>query len=230
MKLISPLTIKIMKQITQKSIYVIATIVALTLNTKSTYAQFRLGARAGLNMSKMSGEGLSGLAVTMLPTYHVGGVAEYTITDAFALESGLFLSAKGTNASLSFFGANLSFKATPLYIEVPVNAVTKIDLGKAKLQLFAGPYLGIGVAGKSIISGGGTTEEETIKFGSDSTAFLKRTDLGINIGTGLEFNNIVTRIQYGQSLINIESTGTSGQELRNNVISFSVGYMFGRRK
>jgi hypothetical protein len=52
-------------------------------------------------------------------------------------------------------------------------------------------------------------------------------DLGINMGVGMEMDAIIVRIQYGYGLTNITKGGLNSDDIKNRVISFSIGYLFG---
>ena len=207
--------------------------------------QLKFGVRAGLNLADMSLKETSGMTEKMITSFHVGGIAEYSLSESLSVEAGLLLSGKGKKLeySESDQGVSIGAKITiaPLYLEVPINAVFKVDLGSAKLQLFAGPYLGYGIGGKiksdytasglpsgvTLSSLGFTNETTDIKFGTKDDSNLKATDFGLNIGAGVEMNNMLVRLQYGLGLSNLDPAGSSSNEMKNKVIGISVGYMFG---
>ena len=196
-----------------KKVFVVAIAAIMVL---SVNAQIRIGVKAGLNLANINGKDAGSPKIN--PSYNVGGFAEFGVTDNFALEAGLALSSKGTKETEE----NITFTLSPLYLEIPINANFKIDLGAAKLLIFAGPYVGIGVGGQEKMEYESNNLSTDIKYGNDQGQ-LKRIDMGLNFGAGVEFNKIQIRAQYGLGLTNIIST----TEVKNSVISISVGYMFG---
>ncbi len=152
----------------------------------------------------------------MRAAYNIGVVADYGINDNFAVGSGLLLSSKG--AKSEELGGTTTI--SPLYLEIPINAIYRIDLGAAKWNLYAGPYVGIGVAGKIEGDGGFS---ESIQY--DDTD-MKRLDIGLNVGTGIEFNKFFVNAQYGVGLTDINASESSSST-KNLVIGINVGYMFG---
>jgi len=220
-------------------------VVVVFLMTTQSYAQIKFGIRAGLNLADMKINGANGVTEKMNPSFLVGGMVEYSLSENLSLESGLLLSGKGKkfeyNETYQGITVAAKVKISPLYLEVPVNAVFKVDLGSAKLQVFAGPYLGYGITGKvktdytasglpsgiTLSSLGLTSESANIKFGSKDNSDLKATDFGVNVGAGVEMNNILFRLQYGLGLSNLDPAGSSSNEMKNKVIGISVGYIFG---
>ncbi len=118
-----------------------------------TQAQVKLGLRAGLNLSNMYIKDFSDdMDKKMNPSFLVGGSLEYSISENLSFESGLFISGKGVRieGSTSESGVTLTQKTVgnPIYFEIPINALHKIEMNQGKLLLFAGPYLGFGFSGK----------------------------------------------------------------------------------
>jgi len=198
-----------------KKVFVVAIAAIMVL---SVNAQIRIGVKAGLNLANINGKDAGSPKIN--PSYNVGGFAEFGVTDNFALEAGLALSGKGAKETEE----NMTVTLSPLYLEIPINANLKIDLGAAKLLIFAGPYVGIGVGGKIKAEEGSQSASQDITYGSDDASMLKRIDVGLNFGAGIEISKIQIRAQYGLGLTNIASDGS---DVKNAVIGISVGYMFG---
>ncbi len=191
-------------------------------------AQFHFGARAGNNLSDMIMEDLRGQSrvdKAINRTFHIGGILEYDITkqsDILCLESGLFLSWKGTKLE---YGSFLNTETiTPIYLEIPINALYNTDFGPNKFQIYLGPYIGFGIAGK--IKYGVNNVSSPIKFGKSGD--MKVYDFGLNMGAGIRMDDILMRLQYGYGLTNLDTSGSSTQEMKNRVIGISIGCMFGK--
>jgi hypothetical protein len=69
--------------------------------------------------------------------FHAGVTAAFSLGDKFGIEPGVLFSVKGF--AEEFSSANIKY--TINYVEVPINAVYKIDVGRPKVLIFAGPYL-----------------------------------------------------------------------------------------
>lgn len=179
----------------------------------------------------------------ILPSFNVGLMGRLPITSMFSLESGALLTGRGSKAETYFNSGNYTkARFNPLYIEVPLNAVVKIPLQKESNVFFhAGPYAAVGIAGKStretstfgIIS----KSSSNIKFSNDDPFTpnqeedagydrLKRFDIGLNFGGGVQFGRVMLKANYGLGLTKINSTQSNNNADDNNkyrTLSFSVG-------
>ena len=94
-----------------------------------------------------------------------------------------------------------------------------------------GPYVGFGLSGKvkttHEFQGREETEEEDLNFGSDvDEDALKRLDMGLTFGSGVEIKSISFRISYDLGLSNLVVNQDDGATVKNRVLKFSVGYRF----
>ncbi len=185
-----------------------------------------------------------------LATFNAGIMSRFGISNTFDLESGVLFTGKGSKAETYFNGGNdyVKTKFNPLYLEVPLNAVVKIPLdSRAKSNVFfhAGPYIAVGVAGKSTaeasILGLTASSSSNIKFANDNpftsrqddAAYnkLKRFDYGINLGGGIDFRKLLLKLNYGYGLSKINSTQNDNTGNDNNKFrtwSLSVGIPLGK--
>lgn len=224
-------------------------VVAFATFSFQSFAQ-TFGVKAGLNMSKMTEMD----DAKMLMGFHVGATAEFDVMENFTVETGLILSTKGVKfektvsqslPGVGKFEATGTTKTNPMYLEIPINAKYGFDLGGKKLYVAAGPYLGFGIGGKD-------KKESDVKFtwddgvsdaikemtkktyenqtGSSDSKIewgdkgMKRMDIGVNIGAGIEFGAIGVGIQYGLGLTEI----AKDSKVKNRVIGISVSYKFAK--
>lgn len=178
----------------------------------------------------------------ILPSFNAGILGRIPLTSMFNLESGLLLTGKGSKAETYFNSGNYTkARFNPIYIEVPLNAVVKIPLEKKSNVFFnAGPYVAMGIGGKSkreskvgpIMS----TSSNSIKFSNDDpftseeedAAYdrLKRFDFGLNFGGGVQLGGVILKVNYGLGLAKINSTesnNNSDDKNKYRTLSFSVG-------
>ena len=185
---------------------------------------------------------------SVLPTFNVGILGRLPITKMFSLESGLLFTGRGSKAETYFNGGNDYIKSrfNPLYLELPLNAVVKIPLeNECNIFFNAGPYVAMGIAGKSVSESKFgplySSSSETIDFSDDdpftseiedaSYSKLKRFDAGLNFGAGFELKYLILKVNYGLGLTKINSTETDNQANDKNkyrTLSFSVGFPLGR--
>ncbi len=219
----------------------------ITTATFSTKAQVYI--QGGLNLANISktNDGQTEKN-NILPTFNAGIMGRFGLSPMFDLESGLLVTGKGSKAETYFNGGNdyVKSKFHPIYIEVPLNAVVKIPLEK-DVDLFfnAGPYVAIGIAGKSTsetkIGPLLSTSSSDIKFSNDDpftsqqddAAYnkLKRFDFGLNAGGGIEFKHFLLKANFGLGLSKINSTESNNEANDKNkyrTVSFSVGIPLGK--
>jgi len=213
-------------------------LVLMTLSMVSKAHAQTYGIRAGLNLATIlakDDEENYSENFKMKPGFHFGPIAEFPISDMFSFETGLLLSMKGFKSSetQTIFGETVKYEAkmTLFYLDVPLTAKATYDLGKAKVYGTFGPYIGLGLAGKgeTKITSMGKAESEMsdIEWGSDEDEDdLKRFDLGLTVGAGVEVKSIQIGISYGLGLANISSYSKEGQKINNRVLGISVGYKF----
>jgi hypothetical protein len=202
-----------------------------------------IGLKGGLNFAKMymkvDDETYSD-DFKMNLGFLAGVAVEFPLSGFLSFESGLYVSTKGYKI-LEEHGFtdngethSNSFKSTanPVYVEIPVMTKIYFDLGGARLYGSAGPYAGIGVAGKvkSAFTMDGETESESekINWGYGEDDVFKTLDFGILLGAGIDLGVPQIGISYGYGLANIWSDN-SGIEVKNRVLSFTVGLKFGGR-
>lgn len=201
-------------------------------------------AKAGLNIANVSinkdgnVDDARGIA-----SFHAGLQADLPITKFFALQPGVFFTGKGTKIEYGNTSGNTWIRSStrPYYVEVPVNAVVKLPLGKASsFFIGAGPYLGVGVGGKNKIEGEilgvNFNRTENIKFSNDDPftddeegsgyGVMRRFDYGLNGTIGLQSRFALFSVNYGLGLAKLQSgTSSSEDELgKHRVLSFTVGF------
>jgi hypothetical protein len=206
-------------------------ILAFTMTTKS-YSQTRIGVKAGLNFANMldkNNDETYSSDYKMKTGFHLGATVEFPLAKMVSLEPGILFSTKG----FKYDKEGIKFTGNLNYLEIPINAVVKIDLGSAKLLVNAGPYLGYLLSAKyksddKIFGDNGDQTEETLSIGNDKeTDDVKALDFGINVGAGAEMKGLTFGVQYGIGLANISPYTDNGTKVSNKVIGISVGYKFG---
>ncbi len=231
-----------MKQQTiKKSILAIA-VVAFTMGAKAQtfYVQ------GGLNLANITrtNDGQTEKN-NVLPTFNVGFIGDFGLSTVIDIETGLLFTGRGAKAETYYNGGSDYVKAkfNPLYVELPVNLKFKIPLdAKSKQNIFfySGPYIAMGVAGKSKIESNigiiASSSTQNIKFSNDDPFTsqqedagynkLKRFDYGINLGGGFTFNSLILKANYGIGLVKINSTESNNSANDKNkyrTFSISIG-------
>lgn len=168
-----------------------------------------------------------------ITSFQFGAYADVPLSNSFSLQPGLILNGKGGEIQLSESNTQLgppaasgTLKYNIMYIEVPINAVYRIN----SFYLGAGPYASVALSGKNksklTSSGQIVDEERDIKFGDNLEDDFKRSDFGINILAGYELKNgFNLGVNYSFGLSNLDpSEGTYNNQ--NRVASIVLGFSF----
>jgi hypothetical protein len=185
-------------------------------------AQIKPGYIFGINLSTilLNTKGIS-VNPDMPVGIHFGGYLEIPVTGGLTFNPGVVFSAKGSNYKID----TVEYSLSPIYIEIPANAMYSFGSDDIKVSLFAGPYAAIGVGGYKIEPEGTL---KSINFGSGTNDDLKHFDFGLNFGAGLSIRGLLISAQYGIGLANI-APDTKTMEMKNKVIGISVSSLFTAR-
>lgn len=220
---------------------------ALFFFAASANAQSGNQLRAGINLANVSvNENGRVDDANQLTSFHVGFVGDVPLAgSSISLQPGVLFTGKGSKIQRGTADERGYYKQTsnPFYLEVPVNLVFKAPMGSGtKFFAGAGPYLGVGIAGKNKTEGRnllGTTysSESDINFSNDDPTTLseeegagfgviKRFDYGLNGTAGIEGKSIVLGVGYGYGLAKLQSGSNNNQDNNNKhrVLSFTVGF------
>ncbi|CAN1516369.1 Outer membrane protein beta-barrel domain containing protein [Flavobacteriaceae bacterium] len=158
----------------------------------------KYGVKGGLSMSSTSEEGASSLLA-----FHLGGFAEFKISDKFAVQPELLYSAQGAK----FTGGNLNLN----YINIPVMA--KYYVADA-FSIEAGPQIGFLMSAKA--------DGTDVKDGYNST------DFALNLGAGYNLNETMSLgLRYNMGLSNaVKDFEGVSTDSKNSSIQLSFGYKF----
>jgi len=198
------------------------------------------GLKAGLSLSNMQITSTGGSLYTLdfkeKPGFHFGPTLDIPISKILSIEPGVIFTTKGMMYSETDYDYKATAKFNLYYIDVPLNFKASFDLGPVTLFGTLGPYVGVGIKGNLLAEekDEGFVEKETeeIKWGNAQGALLKRLDIGLSAGAGIELYSILLGISFDHGLNNIqtaESTERTGTMYRNWGLKFSLGYRFGKR-
>ncbi|WP_019947575.1 porin family protein [Hymenobacter aerophilus] len=227
----------------------LATILTLG-GTTWAQAQVTVGPRVGLNLANVSykTDDKDDEPDTKLLISPQAGITLNAAFGNLALQPSLLFSQKGFKVKESDNVGPASYEIesnTRLnYLELPVNLVYTTG-GTEGFQVFAGPYIGVGLGGKQkstyTVSGPGIDESgsETtkIKFAgkekdNSDDFYINQPDYGFNGGIGYKKGPIQAQLGYSLGLNTLVSKDSDGKrpddiKVHNRVIQFSLSYFFG---
>lgn len=219
---------------------------ALLFTGFASFAQ-KAQIRAGLNLANVSVTDNGRVdEANQLTSFQVGVLTDLSLGSHYlSLQPGILYTGKGSKVQKGTAGQAGYFKQTfnPMYIEVPVNLLFRAPLGfSTHFFAGAGPYLGVGIAGKTKTEGtrvltGNYSFERDITFSNDDpTTFnqeegtglgvIRRFDYGVNGTAGIETKSLALGVNYGLGMAKLQS-GTNSNADNNNknrVLSFTLGF------
>lgn len=231
-----------------------ATLAGLLLTASAAQAQVTFGPRLGLNLSTVAAD-FKDADDELDPKYRIGGQVGVALNAQFgklAFQPALMVSQKGFTAkekNSTFYKTTLEQKLRLTYLELPLNLVFTTG-GDQGFQVFAGPYVGVGIGGKYAVEGNWTYNDGTIaisgsvdesgdvKYANEypssnnsDDVYFRTIDAGVNVGLGYKINAFQVQLGYGLGLGNIfpkdEDGKDSEDKLRHRGFQLTAGYFFG---
>ncbi|MDR2650870.1 MAG: PorT family protein [Prevotellaceae bacterium] len=195
------------------------TLVAL-LGIATANAQIKVGAKAGVNLSTLSDMDDAKFKLG----FHVGGFAEFAISDRIAIQPELLYSTQGTSFSESLTEegitatADVNFNLS--YINLPVLLKVKLAEG---LNIEVGPQVGFLLSAKT------KTEVNVLGISASKTEDVKSicNSLDVAAAAGLSYTfaeKFVVGARYTLGLTKLNKNGDAS--VKNGVIQVSFGYKF----
>lgn len=224
-----------------KKLFALAICVGLFTTAKSQ----KIYVQGGVNFSNISTSKSGSTEKShLLTTYNAGIMLRSNNAQLIALEAGLLLEGKGAKSTGGSGNTNYDATFNPLYLEIPLNLVVRIPLmaGNSNIFVYGGPYVAMGIAGKSKVKGqvlgASINNTKDIQFtntdpddNDQAYSKLKRYDYGVNVGAGIDLGIILLKANYGMGLAKISSMQTNNGENAKNkyrVVSISLGIPLSR--
>ncbi len=198
---------------------------AATVTASAQKSPLTFGAKTGLNLSNSSAEAGEGVDKKTKIGFQLGITADYAFNEALFLQSGLSFTTKGMKIEEKYedekykSSTDLSYLQLPVYIGYKINATEN-----TKIVFNAGPYFAYGLSAK--LKADGEDEDYNLykKYDGDNKAAMKRFDLGIGLGAGVEFGKAVVGLNYELGLANLDNADDGGYKNRNFAIT--IGFKF----
>jgi hypothetical protein len=187
----------------------------------ATAQDISYGAKAGLNMSTLTGDVEDAKSIF---GFHVGGFVEIKISEKFAIQPELLYSTQGAKSEFQedFEGTLVKVSETLNlgYLNIPIMAKYYVS---EKFNIQAGPQIGLNLSAKAKAEASfdGVSFSETVDIKDEVEAL----DLGFNFGLGYNISEkLFLEGRYNIGLSNISKD--SEFKAQNGVFQLSVGYRF----
>ena len=165
------------------------------------FSQVIFGVKGGLNLATFTGNDVED--AKFHPSFHVGGLVNFMISDKITLQPEVLYSGKGAKSDSRTY--NLGYVTVPVFVQYNTPSGFFIE---------AGPQVGFLVSAKQKISGGGTL---------DFKDQVKSTDFSWVGGLGYKtLSGFGAGARYDFGFYNIANQGI----IRNKAIMISLFYTF----
>ena len=201
----------------------ILTTIALVSLVMFSNAQFKVGIKAGGNISKQRinvSEGNSLYSNDNYKNYHAGVITEFNLAKNLYLQPQLLYTRKGSTLLSSTGAADAKLRIH--YLEMPVNVVYKVPVSFGYLFGGAGGTISYGISGKQTQAG----HSASIFDGNQS---WRREDISLSFTAGVELNNgMFVSINSQKGMLDVNKA--PGVSVKNSSVSLSLGYMIDWKK
>lgn len=156
--------------------------------------------------------------------YGAAGILEIPLRKRFLLrpeiillnQGGRFYAAKGDDPQVPFVCDYYS-------VQIPANVQFVFTSPEIMFSVYGGPYIDMSLWGRMKEDG----VRRTMSFGGSARNDLKRFDLGVNLGLGVEYNKFFFSVQAFCGTLNRNAGHKQGgNSVYQSNVAFSLGYMF----
>lgn len=178
-----------------KSLFLAALLFCGAMTATAQKGTGRFGITGGMNVTNMTE-----LEQDTRVGFHLGLKGEYFFTKGLYGSAGLQFTQKGFRTNDEIAGVDVTFKATPGYLQLPLAVGYRHSLGNG-CAIFGetGPYFAVGVSGKMKLDIDGNIadeEEYDLKFFDEDEGDANRFDAGWGLRAGVEFNSFQVALGY----------------------------------
>ena len=185
-------------------------LLVLALVLASTLCRAQVVVEGGYNMTKLTGS-----MYRFLPGFYLGAGYDMKVNDCFYISPKLLFASNGTITNL---GNDVKTTSHVYMLELPILASFRMNVSEVgKIHFNVGPYIGLGLFGKSKVKQDG----KTIMSGNTLQHGDKRFDYGFRFGVAYEQNNFIYSLNFKQSITDDDLWNSKSLGL-----SAGVGYRF----
>lgn len=183
---------------------------------------YQISAKVGVGASGWLGADVENMDSQF--AYRLGVAVDFPITKMWGFQTGVNFEGLGASSDDSFYDS-AELNVHQLYLEVPLMATTRFGVGKGlDIVCNAGPYLGVGVGGKTkgTLKGLGSESVDTFGDPDDGNFGLRRFDFGLGFGVGVCFQRFTVGLDTRFGLTSL----AKDTSIHNYGVFMNVGYSF----
>ena len=204
----------------------------LFISVSATHAQWSITPEAGLTTMKYANSGYN----SWKPDVKIGAGVEYDFTGGFALQSGLYYTARGSSyvslrtdygtSDNGYYSASYAWSRH--FLQMPLMAKFSWEIADdVRLSAAAGPYAALELckdASGTIYYSSDNGYGVSFGYSPQSSSGLSKFDWGASLAIGIEAHRWTTTLGYDVSLG--RESSWSSTEVNYHTFSLSVGYKF----
>jgi hypothetical protein len=209
----------------------IIAVLAVALLSTQVYGQY-LKLQGGLNLANMiieDNDGKISDEFTNRAGFNAGLLAGIGL-GPIGVEGGLLVSSRGYNIDVTDGNTTTTGNMNSLYLDIPIDLKLELGLGPIGIYGSFGPVISYGFGGKvtSKTTNNLTDEvlediDEKIKWGSSEEDHLKKMDVGIGLGGGVNLGKLSLGVKYIWGVSNIAPTTDNGYKINNRTLQVNLG-------
>lgn len=148
-----------------------------------------------------------------------GGIGiDVAFTEMWSVQPSIMFTSKGGKIETDMSEE----KINAWYLELPIMGAARFHVAEnASIVLSAGPYIAVGIGGKTTINLQRVIEDEVSTFGGERA---NRFDTGVGLGAALEYRRFILAFEAQLGLIKVMDVGDKSPKNLNFAIS--LGYRF----
>ncbi|MGO3183744.1 MAG: porin family protein [Aequorivita sp.] len=195
-------------------LYIAITLIFL-ISTASTSQNVQYGVKAGMNISKLSGNSNDPFSrYDGKVGFHLGGIIELALNEKFSIQPELLYSYQGTDINYGERVVRLNNLQLPIIGKYYIVKGLSAEVGPVFSYLLSAKYVA------TLTSQGG---RQTI----DITDNYKSVDIALGLGASYRLkSDLFFGLRYNFGLLNINDADVNNAKVRSNVFQLSVGYFF----
>lgn len=201
---------------------------SLFLTASPTFGQVRFGVKGGGSLSTINGGAPLENNPQAIPSFLIGGVAEFKLNEYANLGVGVELQGKGYQSEFTSGDILYTETVRPLFLQVPVQFIMHGN------GIFGGigPYFGYAVGGRTKLESSLGEVNEDIRIGNAETDQITPFEMGLNVEFGYQSpNGYRVTMLYSPGLTDQRPMDQRDQYLVPKftyvVASLCLTYMFG---
>ncbi len=192
-----------------RKLFLLAVSILAVYTANAQFSDITYGAKGGFNVTNVTN-----ISQHNKISFHLGGFAEWKLSDIFAVQSEFIYSRQGARDKWDSEAGTVKLKTRMNYLNIPILAKYYII---DDLSIDFGPQLGFSVGKKAKTKVDGNSSKHKLDHANTF-------DLSLGIGTSYNIESIILSARYNFGLTNVLDRDYFDDKSKNHVFQVSIGY------